>query len=129
MAHSERPVLDRILRQPRMREAFELLTEDLSGADLSSLLLEVFRRRAEQLSPADVLRRHRGDRFVAPATVPLEWLRRVEDACVFALPEGFHLTTLAPAATRGTHSAIAPVDQSNVISTIRGTEVAADPTN
>jgi hypothetical protein len=129
MAHSDRPALDRILRQPGMRETFDLLTEELSGADLTSLLLEVFRHRVEGVTPADVLRRHRRDRFVAPATVPFEWLRRVEDACVVALPDGFRLTTLAPVATLGTHSAIAPVDQNNVVSTIRGTEVAADPTN
>jgi hypothetical protein len=129
MSHSERPALDRILRDPRMRETFELLTEELSGADLTSLLLEVFRRRAERLTPADVLRRHRRDRFVAPATVPFGWLRCVEDACVVALPDEFLISTLAPVATLGTHSAIGPVDQNNVISTIRGTEVAADPTN
>ena len=79
MAHSERPALDRILRQPRMREAFDLLTDELSGSDLTSLLLEVFRRRAEKLTPADVVRRSRRDRFVRGVAVPFEWLRRVED--------------------------------------------------
>src|SRR5438477_9364538 len=129
MAHSERPALDRILRQPRMREAFDLLTDELSGSDLTSLLLEVFRRRAEKLTPADVVRRSRRDRFVRGVAVPFEWLRGVEDACIAALPDTFRLTTLSPLVPLGTHSTIAPVDQNNVVSTIRGTEVAADPTN
>jgi hypothetical protein len=128
MAHSER-ALDRILRQPRMREAFELLTDELSGADLTSLLLEVFRRRAEKLTPADVVRRSSRDRFVRGVAIPFEWLRRVEDACIAALPDAFRITTLSPLVPLGTHSALAPVDQNNVVSTIRGTEVAADPTN
>ncbi len=129
MGHSERPALDRILRQPRMRETFELLTGELSGADLTSLLLEVFRRRAEKLTAAEVFRRHRRDRFVMPSPIAFERLRRVEDACLAALPEAFQVSTLSPVVPLGTHSSVAVVDQNNVICTIRGTEVAADPTN
>src|SRR3954466_10828657 len=127
MAHSEHPALERILRQPRMRETFRLLTEELSGSDLISLLLEVFRRRAEELTPADVLRHHQRDRFVAAMPVPFERLRAVEDACVRALPEDVQLIPLSPVAPLGTHSVVAGVDQNNVVSTIRSTEVAADP--
>ncbi|NEE04298.1 hypothetical protein [Phytoactinopolyspora halotolerans] len=36
---------------------------------------------------------------------------------------------LAPVAPLGTHSAVGTVDQHKVVSTVRGTEVAADPTN
>jgi hypothetical protein len=129
MAHSERPALDRILRQPRAREAFHLLTEELSGSDLTSLLLEVFRRRAEKLTPADVLRRSSRDRFVQGSGIPFAWLRRVEDACISALPENFRMLTLSPLEPLGTHSVVAGVDQNNVVSTVRSTEVAADPTN
>ncbi|MDP9295929.1 MAG: hypothetical protein M3O88_04435 [Actinomycetota bacterium] len=129
MAHSDRPPLERILRQPRMREAFRLLAEDLSGADLTSVLLEVFRRRAERVTPAELMRRLNRDRFVAPTPTPFSGLRTVEEACLRALPERFERVVLAPVAPLGTHSVMATVDQNKVVSTIRSTEVAADPTN
>jgi hypothetical protein len=129
MAHDEHPALERILRQPSMREAFRLLSEDLSGADLTSLLLEVVRLRSEDVTPAGVMRHASRDRFVKPSAVPFERLRAVEEACLRALPAEFDLVVLSPLAPLGTHSSIAPVDQNNVVSTIRSTEVAADPTN
>ncbi|MGP4098842.1 hypothetical protein [Nonomuraea sp. KM90] len=120
---------DRVLRQAGGQETFDVLAGRLPGADLTTLLLEVMRHRSRALSPADVLRRYGHDRFVAPAQVPFRRLRRAEDAVLSALPDEFELVTLAPVAPLGTHSALAPVDQNNVISTIRNSEVAADPTN
>src|SRR5262252_9152742 len=96
----------------------ELLADELAGADLTTLLLEVFRRRAARVRPAEVLRRYRTDRFAAPAAIDLA-----------ALPSGFESVVLAPVVPLGTHAAAGDVDPRNVIATIRGTEVAADPTN
>ena len=106
-----------------------LLADRLTGADLTTLLLEVFRRRAERLAPADVLRRYRSDRFVAPATVHFAALRRAEGAMLGALPPEFDVLTLAPVLPLGSHWVTGGVDPRKVIATIRGTEVAADPTN
>jgi hypothetical protein len=124
--------LGRVVGQAGGADALDLLADSLSGADLTSLLLEALRRRADRLSPADVLRQYRGDRFVAPSTVPASDLRRVEDVLLGALPAGpggFDVLTLAPVVPLGTHSAVAGVDPRNTIATIRRTEVAADPTN
>jgi hypothetical protein len=107
----------------------DLLGDELAGADLTTLLLEVFRRRAARVRPAEVFRRYRTDRFVAPAAVGLAALRRAEDAFLAALPGGFETVVLAPVVPLGTHTATGDVDPRNVIATIRGTEVAADPTN
>ncbi|WP_370942680.1 hypothetical protein AB5J62_26765 [Amycolatopsis sp. cg5] len=96
---------------------------------MTTLLLEVMRIRAGKRSAPDVLRRYREDRFSAPAAVPAHRLRAAEDAVVSALPTDFALLTLAPIAPLGTHSALATVDQNKVVSTARGSEVAADPTN
>ncbi|MFK0119128.1 hypothetical protein [Streptomyces sp. NPDC090994] len=102
----------------------------MPGADLTTLLLEVFRRRAERLTPAEVMRRYRGDRFVAPAPVGFAaQCRTTEDALVSALPEGFEALVLAPVVPLAAHSAVATVDPRKVIATVRGSEVAADPTN
>ena len=107
----------------------EALADGVSGADLTTLLLEVCRRRAERLSPAHVMRGYRTDRFVAAATADFAALRRAEDAMLGALPAGFDRSVLAPVLPLGAHTAVAGVDPRNVIATVRGTEVAADPTN
>lgn len=107
----------------------DALADRLPGADLTSLLLEVLRRRAERVSPADVLRQYADDRFVRPSDLDLRELRRVEDAMFGALPAGFEVLTLAPVVPLGAHSAVATVDPRKVIATVRRTEVAADPTN
>jgi len=110
-------------------DLLDVLTDRLSGADLTSLLLEVMRQRADRLSPAEVLRQYRNDRFVSPAATDIRDMRRVEDAMFGALPADFDVLTLAPVLPLGAHSAVATVDPRNVIATIRRTEVAADPTN
>lgn len=123
------PALRRVVGRAGGPELLDLLADTLSGADLTTLLLEVFRRRAERTSPAEVMRRYRSDRFVAPAPIGLTALRRVEDALLSALPDGFEALVLAPVLPLAAHSAVATVDPRKVIATIRGSEVAADPTN
>lgn len=129
MVDDDDPALRRILRQVDGTPLVDALSEKLSGADLTTLLLEVFRRRADQLTPAEVMRRYRRDRFVAPSSSDALALRRAEDALISALPDGFELLTLAPLVPLAAHSAVATVDPRKVIATVRGTEVAADPTN
>jgi len=109
----------------------ELLTafaERLSGADLTTFLLEVHRRRAARVSASDVIRAYERDRFVAPSSIDLGALRAAEDVLLRALPAGFDLVGLAPVLPLGAHSALSSVPQNNVLSTSRGTDVAADPT-
>jgi hypothetical protein len=100
----------------------------MRGADLATLLLEVARQRAEALDPAEVVRRYRSDRFVHPAQVDADSLRDAQRLLFGSLPDGFQEVTLSPLVPFGTHR-IAGVAQSRVVSTVRGTEVAADPTN
>ncbi|MFJ8868945.1 hypothetical protein ACIRD6_24665 [Streptomyces sp. NPDC102473] len=123
------PALRRILGRHGGPELLDLLTDGMSGGDLTTLLLEVFRRRADRRSPAEVMRRYRDDRFVAPAPVSFAALRRTEDALLSALPDGFETLVLAPVLPLAAHSAVATVDPRKVIATVRGSEVAADPTN
>jgi hypothetical protein len=120
--------LARVLRQAGDPGIMDRLV-GLSGADLTTLLLRVMRLRTERLSPADVFRRYRADRFVAPAEVPYARLRATEDRLISLLPAGFRPVTLAPVAPLGLHSVVGPVHQDKVVSTVRGNEVAADPTN
>ena len=120
--------LGRVLRQAGGEQTLVALSS-LAGADLTTLMLAVMRRRAAKLRAPDVLRQYRDDRFVAPADVAFPHLRAAEDRVLSALPSEFTTLAVAPVAPLGTHSAFARVDQNNVISTVRGSEVAADPTN
>jgi hypothetical protein len=99
----------------------------LPGSDLTTVQLEVARRRAARLAPADVLRRHRTDRFTGPSPLPFALLRRVEDTLLTAA-SAFDVVTLAPLTPLGTHSVVTGLAQHRVVPTGRGTEVAADPT-
>ena len=76
------------------------------------------------------MRRYGSDRFVAPAPISFAALRRTEDALVSELPDGFEVLVLAPVLPPlAAHSAVATVDPRKVVATVRGSEVAADPTN
>ena len=112
-----------------LRDVLDVLADRLSGSELTTLLLEASRRRAERVTPAEVMRRYRTDRFVAAAPLPARELRRAEDRLIAALPPSAELVALAPLVPLGTHSAVATVDPRKVVATVRGTEVAADPTN
>ena len=127
--HTVGPALRRVLAEAGGPELLNRLAEELTGADLTTLLLEVFRRRAERLTPAEVMRRYRTDRFVTPAPTGFAELRRAEDFLLSALPDDFQVLTLAPLVPLAAHTAVATVDPRKVVATIRGSEVAADPTN
>jgi hypothetical protein len=108
---------------------FDALGESLGGADLTTLLLEVMRRRAAAVTPAEILQQYERDRFVRPGAMDFGRLRAVEDATLGALPPGVETVVLAPVVPLAAHSGVAIVDQHRVVSTVRRTEVAADPTN
>lgn len=120
--------LERILTKLGMPTLVDALGT-LSGADLTSLLLDVMRRRAGNVTPAELIARYTSDRFVVAPTASFRSLRCAEDALIAACPSNVDLLPLAPLVPLGTHSAIATVDQNKVVSNIRSTEVAADPTN
>ena len=100
----------------------------LRGADLTTLMLEVARRRTDGVTSNDVLRRYETDRFVSPGPFPPSTIARIEATLFASLPDGFEPLVLSPVAPLGAHR-IAGVDQSRVVTTVRSNEVAADPTN
>lgn len=121
-----RKVLDRI-GQP---DLIHLLTETLSGTELNSLLLEVFRQRASKLSAPQLLKHYHVNRFVKPADLPVLELKKTElDILKIFQEHFFEPIELSPLAILGTCSVVAPADQNKILSALRGTEVLADATN
>jgi hypothetical protein len=127
MDAGDRAALRRIVSSSRV-ELVDALADELAGADLTTVLLEVMRRRASRVSPADLMRRYGADRFVVPAALSHEVLLHAEHSALGALPVTFERIVLAPLVPLGTHMALGAVHQNRVVSTVRGSEVAADPT-
>src|SRR5262249_16788313 len=76
---------------------------DLGGADLTSLLLEVMRRRAANVTPGHVLEQYRRDRFTVLPSVGHAALHRAEACAEAALPTDHSMITLAPLVPFGMH--------------------------
>lgn len=122
-------LIERILNKAGLPDLLEALVERLSLPDLQSLLLEVYRQRAQKLTPADVLRQYERSRFVSPAPIsPLDILRFDQVACGL-LPPGFEVLELSPLAPLGCVAAVGTVSQNNVVTTVRNVEVCSDSTN
>lgn len=121
--------LHRILDTLELPGLLQKLVDKVSGSDLVSLLLEVFRRRAASRAPKDVLRQYRSDRFVPPSQIELRDSIEFDFRAFGQLPDGFETVELSPVCPLGTSSVLANVDQNNVLSTIRNSEVCSDATN
>lgn len=125
----EDAIIERILKDSGDPGLVDRLVRRLSPSDLQSLLLRVYKERVASLRPADVLRQYAGNRFVRPPNAaPLD-SARLDELAFSLLPPGFEVVELSPLSPLGTSSALGPVDQDKVVTTIRNTEVLSDPTN
>jgi hypothetical protein len=124
----ETPDAERRVRGRLPDGTFEAL-DGLPASDLRTLLLAIARSRAGRVPPAELLRRWRDDRFVRPAGGDPRALVAVEAELWRRLPAGFDGVELSPVAPLGTASALGPVSQNRVVTTMRSTEVLSDSTN
>lgn len=122
-------ILDRIQKEVEIPELFEALATRLSLSDLQSLLLQVYRQRVETITPDRVLKQYKNNRFVQPANVCPQRLLELDRLAFKLLPETYEVLELSPLCPLGTNAVVAPIDQNNVVSTIRNTEVCSDSTN
>ncbi|MFG1606159.1 hypothetical protein [Actinoplanes sp. NPDC049265] len=109
--------------------ARQALETGLAPTDLQTLLMSVARTRARKVTAARVRKRWGEDRFVRPSSCDPRRLAEVEARLWRLLPERFAGVELSPVAPLGTCSALGPVDQHRVVSTVLGTEVLSDPSN
>jgi hypothetical protein len=126
----QQKILDRIAKKTGITNLVDLLGSQLSGADLNSLLLEVFHQRSARMTPEDLLLAYKNNRFVHPSAVDaLDFQAFVLDAWRMAGGAGFEPVQLSPLSPLGACSVVATVHQHKIISALRGTEVTADATN
>jgi hypothetical protein len=123
------PIIERILRETGIPDLVETLAERLNPTDLQSLMLAVYQRRVEAITPSQLLERYEHDRFVRPSAIAPQALVDFDQLVWSTLPDAYAALDLSPVCPLGTNAAIATVSQNKVITTIRNTEVVADITN
>lgn len=122
-------LIKRILDQAKVPDLVEVLTQRLSQSDLQSLLLEVYRARAQSLTPQYLLQQYAQNRSVQPAAVNPRQLLEFDRLAYTILPPSFEPLELSPICPFGTNSIVAPLDQNQTVTTIRNSEVCSDSTN
>ncbi len=122
-------ILQRIERRAGVPGLADALASRLRASELTSLLLEVFRRRAGARSPARVLSDYRRDRFLCPSNADPRILAAWEKILHATMDPTFVPITLSPLAPLGTVAAVTATSQNRIVSTARGTEVVSDVTN
>jgi hypothetical protein len=122
-------MLERIQREAGVPDLVDVLAERLAPTDLQSLLLEIYRRRAAKITPAQLLDRYEQDRFVRPSGLAPSALADFDRLAWSLLPSSYEAIELSPVCPLGTNAAIATVDQNKAVTTIRNSEVVADSTN
>jgi hypothetical protein len=127
MDSRRRDMIGRIERTAGLPGLADALADRLAGADLRSLLLEASARRAGRRSPADLLAQAGRDRTVRPAAADPRRLHRVEGLALEAA-RGFSAVALSPVAPLGLNAVLGGMSQDRILSTVRGSEVLADPT-
>ena len=84
----------------------------------------------KKITAVELLREFEKNRFVAPSTVDSIEFKELELRSLrLAESKNFRLVTLSPLTVIGTCSVTGFVDQNNVVSALRGTEVVSDVTN
>jgi hypothetical protein len=122
-------IIGRILRKAGAEDLVEILSERLSPTDRQSLLLEVFRRCGERIGPSSLLADYSANRFVSPSVIGAKMFLMM-DALAFRLaPAGTEILEFSPVAPLGNAAVLGELSQNRVVSTVRNTEVVADPTS
>jgi hypothetical protein len=123
-------IVNKIVHRTGIPDLLKTLSEKISSSELNSLLLEVFHRKVEQCTPADLLRLYQQNRFVKPADTPVLEMRETELSLLKIFQHNdYEPLELSPVSILGSCSVVAPANQKKILSALRGTEVLADATN
>lgn len=126
---ARKDIVERVVRKTGVPELVEILSERLAATDLQSLLLEVYRRRAESGTVGSLLERYAKSRFARPSPLAPSDVLELDQLALSLLPPGFEALELSPVAPLGTTAIVTGTSQNRIVSTIRNSEVASDPTN
>ena len=122
---------DHLISKLDLQDIAKVLSDELSGSELNTVLLDIFNKRVQQETPSSLLSKYEGNKLVKPALLEdvLEYKEKELRCYKLIAGRGFEPIELSPVAQFGTSSVIATVDQKKVLTSLRNTEVQADPTN
>lgn len=122
--------LEKILIKTGLSDLVDTLSSRLSNGELTTLLLEVYKRKTASLKPHELLNALPDNRFIQIVETDPIALRRAEASLLMtAKAAGFTPVELSPLAPLGASAVYGKVSQHNVLSALRGCEVVSDPTN
>lgn len=104
---------------------WEALAEELPPSDLNSLLMEAFRRRSQAVRESALLNQAGRPRF-APSEVGARTIHEF-DRVAYGAAARFEAVELSPVSPFGA-AALGGIDQNNVLTALRNTEVPGDAT-
>jgi hypothetical protein len=123
-------IVKSILQRLHQPDLLSLLSEKISGSDLNSVLMELFKNRTAVTSAPELLKLYSKNRFVKPADLPVIEMKKIElDLLELFQSQSFKPIELSPVTILGSCSVVATADQNKILSSLRGTEVLADATN
>jgi len=129
MASSIDAIIDRVLSRLGNKELLEKILS-LPNSDFNSLLLKLFQEQANNATPSDIVKAFQVNRFSVPSEIdPVAYHNFESELLLIAQNMGIETVLLSPAAPFASNSAFGYVDQNNVVSAVRGTEIISDPTN
>ncbi|MEP7323729.1 MAG: hypothetical protein ABI761_17520 [Saprospiraceae bacterium] len=111
-------------------DLIDRISERLSGSELNTLLLGLFRHIIHQKKTGELIQSFQNSRFFKPSSVDPVLYKTLEIECLnFIKTYAFTCIELSPLTPLGTTSLLAPIDQNTVVSAVRGSEVVSDATN
>lgn len=106
------------------REAF---VRGFDAAELRTVLADVARSRASDVTPADLMRRWQEDRLVGPQSSHHREVHALLGRCWAGLPPEFEVIDPSPLVPLGTGQALGSMGQNRIVTTMRFNELVVDP--
>ena len=107
--------------------AREALLRTLNPIELRTILADVARSRASNQTPADLIKRWREDKLLAPSMLDPREALPITAKLWEVVPPEFVGVTLSQLTSLGSGIHLGGLGQNRVVTTMRGTEVLADP--
>jgi len=125
----ENEVIRGLRKKINYKEIIRALTEVLDRSELQTLLLDVFRKKASQITPSILFGNYKTNRFIEHSSLDPLLISKFDVLAFELLPKEFKRLELSPVSPLGSCSSIATVNQDKVISASRNVEVTSDATN
>jgi hypothetical protein len=121
---------NKLIEKTGVPDLTDRLLHQLTGTELNTVLLHLFQKITEDRNAADLNQSFQTSRFFKPSPVdPILYKMLETDLLRLVKTYDYAPIELSPLAPLGTCSVLGPVDQFNVVSALRNSEVVADATN